>query len=585
VNRPSPAIVAQSAVRRLPRAALLLFCLAYVLPGFFGRAPWRVEDITAFGFMRELAMGRTDWLMPRLYGQAPEFDALLPYWLGAGMLQVLPAWVPADLATRLPFIALLTLTLAAVWQGTYYLARSPQAQPVAFAFGGEAKPTDYARAMADGALLALMASLGLAQLSHETTPALTQLGCAALTYFAVAALPYRRVAPWLALAVGLPGLALSGAPTTAVLLGAGALALHHLNRPQDHPHTPYPPRFDNHTAHRQTSAFLAGLLLLVLVLIVVLGLWRWRLHTPAFNGASWQSLFTLLVWFTWPAWPLAALTLWRWRRQLLRLRDPQDGLVASRHLAWPLWFVVVTLTGTLFTSAGDRALLLALPALATLAAFALPTLERSLAALIDWFTLLFFSGCAFVIWVVWLAMQTGVPEQPAANVQRLAPGFEPHFEMLPFVLAVIATLAWAWLVRWRVGRHRAAIWKSLVLPSGGAALCWLLLTTLWMPLLNHARSYEPLVRQVQAITGNSPCVQSWGLQRGLMTAFDFHAGRQLAIAPVATACEWLLVDKDQAGSLAGNMDMSAWVLHSALGHPRPGEEDLLIYRRLLPAHD
>ena len=45
-------------------------------------------------------------------------------------------------------------------------------QPVAFAFGGEASPLDYARAIADAALLALIASLGLLQLGHETTPEL-----------------------------------------------------------------------------------------------------------------------------------------------------------------------------------------------------------------------------------------------------------------------------------------------------------------------------------------------------------------------------------------------------------------------------
>ena len=107
----------------------------------------------------------------------------------------------------------------------------------------------------------------------------------------------------------------------------------------------------------------------------------------------------ILVWFAWPAWPLGRLwTLWRWRRQL-----------GSRHVALPLWFLLVALVAALLTPTADRALLLGLPALATLAAFALPTLKRSVAALIDWFTLLFFSGCALTIWVVWVAMQTGVP--------------------------------------------------------------------------------------------------------------------------------------------------------------------------------
>ena len=181
MNKPSPAIIAQSAVRRLPRLALLLFCLAYVLPGFFGRAPWKVDDIASFGVMQELALNRSEWLSPQLLGVANGFDALVPYWLGAIAIKLLPFLDPA-FAVRIPFIGLLALSLLATWYAIYYLARSPLAQPVAFAFGGEASPSDYARAIADAGLLALIACLGLAQLSHETTPALAQLGFSALAF-------------------------------------------------------------------------------------------------------------------------------------------------------------------------------------------------------------------------------------------------------------------------------------------------------------------------------------------------------------------------------------------------------------------
>ena len=99
----------------------------------------------------------------------------------------------------------------------------------------------------------------------------------------------------------------------------------------------------------------------------------------------------------------------------------------SRHLLLPLWYVLVTLGCTLTTRSADRSLLLALPALATLAALALPTLKRSVSAVIAGFTLLFFSGCGIIVGVIWIAMQTGVPSQPAANVARLAPGFEHDF--------------------------------------------------------------------------------------------------------------------------------------------------------------
>jgi len=132
----------------------------------------------------------------------------------------------------LPFIALLGLTLAATWYAVYALARTPAAQPVSFAFGGEAKPADYARAIADGGLLALLACLGLARLSHEATPALAQLSFSALLFFALANLARKRMISLFCAALAIIGLALSGAPALAMILGAGGAIVIALNTGQ-----------------------------------------------------------------------------------------------------------------------------------------------------------------------------------------------------------------------------------------------------------------------------------------------------------------------------------------------------------------
>ena len=569
MNKPSPAIIAQSAVRRLPRLALLLFCIAYVLPGFLGRGPWKNADIAAFGTMRELAAGNTSWLHPQLLGQAGEFEALAPYWFGALAIQAFPFLDPA-FAARIPFGLLLALTLLATWYAIYYLARSPQAQPVAFAFGGEASPVDYARAIADAGLLALIASLGLAQLSHETTPALAQLGFMALVFYAMASSAYRSaykiIGPALGLAVGLAGLALSGAPTVAVLLGAGSTLLALGSTQNTHPEKP--------ELHAWRWVLLAGTLTLVVAALSwALDLWRWRIEIPGLDDPAdrkeWRSLARLLIWFTWPTWPLAAWTLWRWRRQL-----------TSRHVALPLWFAAVALGATVTTTASDRSLLLSLPPLAALAAFALPTLKRSVASLIDWFTLLFFTGCAAIIWIIWIAMQTGMPKQPAANVAKLAPGFEPSFSWLAFLAAVVATLAWAWLVRWRAGRQRAAIWKSMVLPAGGATLCWLLLMTLWLPLLDYARSYAPLSRQVAARVNPDACVEVYGLNSAQVAAFQYHGHLQLRQAGAKAACPYLVVDADAQATLSDTVDMPEWAYLATLRRPTDKNENVALYKRV-----
>ena len=174
LNLPNPALVTQRAVQRLPRLALFLFCAAYVLPGLFGRDPWRGADITAFGYMLSIAQAQSTWFSPTVTGLPPE-TAVLPFWLGAAAIKLLGTVLDPALAARLPFALLLVGVLVLTWYSTYHLARTDAAQPVPFAFGGEADPVDYARAMADGALLALMATLGLLQLGHETTPELVQL--------------------------------------------------------------------------------------------------------------------------------------------------------------------------------------------------------------------------------------------------------------------------------------------------------------------------------------------------------------------------------------------------------------------------
>ena len=546
-KHPSPAIVSQAAARRLPRLALLLLCCAYVLPGYFWRDAWRSADITALGFMAELAQGQAHWLAPTLLGAAPDNPALLPYWLGAWAMQAAPAFVASDFAARIPFALLLALTLFATWYGVYHLAQRPQAQPVAFAFGGEAHPKDYARAIADGGLLAFIACLGLAQLSHEATPALAQLAFAAVFFYALCALPSGRWRASLAAVVGLGGLSLSGAPFLALALGLLGAALHWREAASE-------AATELHT--RRHSVALVVLSIGVALLAWQLQLWRWKVQWPRATWDEANGFAQLLLWFTWPAGPLALWTLWRWRHQLLV--QP-----LQLHLALPCCLLLLCLGATLTSSSADRNLLLALPALAALAAFALPTLQRQMSALIDWFTLLFFSGCGFTIWVIWIATQTGFPPQPAANVERLAPGYVASFSLGSLAMAVLATWAWASLVRWRVGRHRAAIWKSLALPAGGAALCWLLLMTLWMPLLNYAQSYNQLVAQTLLAMPGARCAQVQDLDADLVAAFQFYGHLTLSRQP-RTDCPWLLLQPNAALDIPASVDSSRWQLQTTV---------------------
>jgi hypothetical protein len=208
-------------------------------------------------------------------------------------------------------------------------------------------------------------------------------------------------------------------------------------------------------------------------------------------------------------------------------------------------------------------------------------------ALIDWFTLLFFSAGALIIWVVWLSLQTGFPAKPALNVARIAPGFEPHFSLSAMLIALVATLAWVNLVRWRSGRHLPVLWKSMAMPAGGATLCWLLIMTLWLPLLDFGRSYAPLVDRVIGMMGTSTCVHYRGLTKAQGAAFEFHGQLKLvplqnsaSIGPGATlVCPWLIVDTQSLGTQATQIDLTAWVQHATVRRPSDKNEDIVLFRR------
>ena len=131
MNRPSPAIVSQDAVRRLPRWALLLLCVAYVVPGYVGREPWKNADLASFGYMLSLldASDWRQWLHPTLMGMGAESNALLPYWLGAWAMQLLgPLGVAPDFAARVPYA--LALVSALVSEGLANITKKPPMAPL-----------------------------------------------------------------------------------------------------------------------------------------------------------------------------------------------------------------------------------------------------------------------------------------------------------------------------------------------------------------------------------------------------------------------------------------------------------------------
>ncbi len=552
----TPALVTQKAVQRLPRWALLLFCAAYVIPGLIGRDPWKNEDIASFGHMWSVALGQASWLHPNVGGVLPTSGGVLPYWLGGAFISLLSPWIDPALAARIPFALLLSLILALTWYSTYHLARTDAAQPLPLAFGGEARPQDYARALADGALLALIASLGLLQLGHETTPELLQLTGSVAFLYSLSSAQYHPIqARWAAL-LALPAMAASGSPTVAVLSGLAGMAVCWRSRQTE---------LRGHFWFVLAATAMAAALATLLSAIGLSG-WAWRVDA----AQRVMDIPKLVVWFTWPTLPLAALTVWYWRRQ-----------ITYRHIAVPLLLALVGFGAAIAMGGNERAMLVTLPALAVLASFALPILQRGLGAALDWFSVCFFTVCAGLIWVGYISLHTGVPAKTAERIAKLVPGTQAYFSLTALLAALLGTLLWLALVRWRTARHSHALWKSLVLPAGGVALCWLLFMTLWLPILDQARSYRALIGKISTTVPSKALLCAPEVPVGLLTGLEYFGGYQVNGLPdsqrsPSVQCDALLL---RVGGRAVAPTVDGWERVAQFNQRTRNSEQIVVYRR------
>jgi 4-amino-4-deoxy-L-arabinose transferase-like glycosyltransferase len=555
----------------MPRWLLLALCALYVVPGLIGRDPWRSEDAEGFGIAFTMARaehGWIDWLVPNVAGQPIAAEGPLPFWLGALAIRLAP-WVAPDAAVQGVAMVWLALLLSCVWYGTYLLARRPEVQP-ADPFGASASRSDYARVIADCTLLVTLATFGLLARVHETTAEAAQLAWVGLFLYGCAlALERPRIGGALVgLAIGMTTLS-RGIPP-AVALAATAAALTWLSGPF---------RLVAGTFVRWWAPLAIVVSLSWPVLLWQAGgdagvhLRQWldwnRLQVGGPTVAALAFGARTIPWFFWPAWPIAAWAVWRWRGRWQEPALAVPGLTVATLLA----------VGLLAPHGSESTLLPFAPPLALLAALGLPTIRRGVISLIDWFAVMTFTAIGFVLWAYWIAFHTGWPPRMAYRIGQSVLGFESVLDPLEMTLGVAATAAWLALVAWRVSRQPRALWRSMLLSGGGMVLTWFLLMTLWLPAANHRKTYRDPAQQAGALVGAEPgCVQVIGLDGAQRASFAYFGGIRFARA--GDDCRWLLV----ADHLRNPVDITRlpddWALEWRGQRPADRQERFRLFRRV-----
>ncbi|MDQ8023742.1 MAG: glycosyltransferase family 39 protein [Moraxellaceae bacterium] len=486
----------------LPLWFLAVLTLAYALPGNLGHAPWRGDDALHIGIAFEM-LHDGHWLVPTVAGLPWTDSPPLLHWLGAVTGALLGWLLPLADAIRLG-------TVLAVL-GSLWLLR-------------ETARLLFDETAGTAALLLGIGSIGLVVHAHEAQPMMLLMAMQVANLYGLALMPRDAKRGGLIagaaagaafLTNGLHGLLLTLPLWALLVLGCRECR-----------------------QGSQRGGLLTGLgvaLLLSVLWPLALAVWApehlsawWRQELAeslphAGHLARLRATGEQIGWFTWPLWPVALYALWR-RRQVLS-NYPHALLLSGLLLS----LLVVITTGTL-RPANAMPLL---PAFILLAASEVTRLRRGAANLFDWFGIMTFCALGIFVWLAWSASQFGWPAPLARNVLRLAPDYAPTWSWLLLVLALCLSVAWiVALVRMPYFPLRGALHWAL-----GVTLLWGLAATLWLPWIDHTKSYETIANQmarhVLQYVPPGTCIASRGAGDSQRAAFYFH--EQLRLDPSATA--------------------------------------------------
>lgn len=501
---------------RLPPAGWILAAMLafYVLAGLFGRDPWKGEDAIHIGTAWHM-LHFNDWLSPDLAGR-PFHEPPLYYWSAALSGQLLGWLLPMHEAMRLASGVWIALALI----GLYYAGREL-----------------YGQESAAASPLLLAGCAGLLFHAHDAQPMLIALAAYTGALGALAAINHRPRLSGVFYGISVAGCLLgTGIAPTLPLLAI------------------LPVAWWLSTNRRQTLQTLAIGLGIAAILILpwpllLLNLEPARFHgwlntelaplkTPfSFIGAG--KFLAMLPWFAFPAFPLAAWTLWTRRRELRQ--TPQ---------LLPLIFLLLTfLMLALAYRPRQIPSLLLLPPLALLATPGALSLRRGAANAFDWFAMTTFSFFVALVWVCWSAMALGWPTKLAERAVVLRPGFVGHLDGLALLIGLAATLWWIWLI---VTAPRSP-YRSLTHWTMGCTSLWLLATTLIMPWFDYGLSYRPVAQAVAAaLPSNHGCLAERGLNETQLASMAYFVGIEPIAADTSEGrkCDWVLVGGDTRQELA-----------------------------------
>jgi magnesium-transporting ATPase (P-type) len=231
----------------------------------------------------------------------------------------------------------------------------------------------------------------------------------------------------------------------------------------------------------------------------------------------------------------------------------------------------------LMASAKDiNALTLLLP-LTALAAGSVEHLKRGMAAALNWFGVLLFGLIGGLIWLGWLAMLTGNPIKLKQRMVFLSGAEQLTFNWLAFIIALLVTAIWLFVCIRARQTNKSTVSNWAV----GMTFAWSLLMTLWLPLLDSAKSYQTVFTSLdQRLSMHKGCINSLHVERQQALLLNYYSA--IDLTPVASSqlstCDYLLVF-NKKGQQRFEPDGS-WQQAWSGKRPADRKESFYLYQRL-----
>ena len=189
-----------------------------------------------------------------------------------------------------------------------------------------------------------------------------------------------------------------------------------------------------------------------------------------------------LIWFAFPAWPLAI-----WTATRCKLKTQSWGILVT------IWLILSLVIFSIMPAESQNLLIFVLPPLALTGAAQLNALRTGAVAFLNWFGIMSFGFLAIFLWLGFAAMNFGWPAKLAERATYFSPYYHYDVDYFPLIVASVLTPLWLWAITRKHIRGRQAVTNW----AAGVLLVWALLLTLFLPWLDAAKSARPVVLQMQ----------------------------------------------------------------------------------------